>query len=51
MTSILVVDDSAVDRCLVSELLKKEPAWTVEIAEHGLAAFGENRASRCPTSC
>jgi CheY-like chemotaxis protein len=39
MTFILVVDDSAVDRCLISELLKKEPGWTVEIAEHGLAAM------------
>jgi CheY-like chemotaxis protein len=39
MTSILVVEDSPVDRCLISGLLTKEPAWTVETAEHGLAAL------------
>ncbi len=35
MTSILIVDDSAVDRALAGELLGKEPDWTIEQAENG----------------
>ncbi len=35
MTSILIVDDSAVDRALARELLGKEPDWKIEQAENG----------------
>lgn len=39
MTKVLVVDDSAVDRCLIGELLAKEPRWKVEYAENGSEAL------------
>ncbi len=35
MTSILIVDDSAVDRALAGELLGKEPEWEIEQAYCG----------------
>ncbi len=39
MTTMLVVDDSAVDRCLVGELLKSSAVCTVEYAANGLEAM------------
>jgi len=45
MTSVLVVDDSAVDRALVGELLGKEPHWTIEQAENGSEALARMKAS------
>src|SRR6188474_2244411 len=39
MTSVLIVDDSAVDRRLVSGLLSKEAGLTVEVATHGVEAL------------
>ena len=35
MTTILVVDDSAVDRRIVAGLLEKESDWRIEFAENG----------------
>ena len=39
MTTVLVVDDSAVDRRLVGALLAREPEWKVEYAEDGSEAL------------
>lgn len=39
MPTVLVVDDSAVDRRFVGELLAKEADWTVEYAVHGADAL------------
>jgi CheY-like chemotaxis protein len=39
MTTVLVVDDSPVDRRLARGLLEAESQWTVQEAEHGLAAL------------
>jgi CheY-like chemotaxis protein len=41
LTSILVVDDSAVDRRLICGLLGMESHWSVIEAEHGLAALAK----------
>ena len=45
MTTILVVDDSSVDRKLVIGLLKQEPGWVVVEACDGNAALVEMKAS------
>lgn len=39
MPSILVVDDSSVDRSFVGGLLGQEAGWTITSAAHGLAAL------------
>jgi len=39
MSSVLVVDDSAVDRCLMGELLAKDPGLEVEFASDGEEAL------------
>jgi len=39
MTTILVVDDSAVDRRIVGGLLKKEGGWRIEFAENASEAL------------
>jgi len=39
MTTILVVDDSAMDRRLVGGILEKNPDWTVIYADNGRAAL------------
>jgi CheY-like chemotaxis protein len=39
MTTVLVVEDSAVDRRLIGELLGRESRWTVEYAENGAEAL------------
>lgn len=39
MTTILLVEDSAVDRTLVQGLLQREPAWLVRTAEDGADAL------------
>jgi CheY-like chemotaxis protein len=39
MTTILVVDDSAVDRCVVARLLEKGSDWRIEFAESGSEAL------------
>ena len=39
MTTILVVDDSAVDRRIVGGLLKKEGSWRIEFAENASEAL------------
>ncbi|MGA2257496.1 MAG: response regulator [Thermoguttaceae bacterium] len=46
MTSVLIVDDSAVDRALVGELLGKEPQWKIEHAENGAEALARMKESR-----
>ena len=43
MTAILVVDDSAVDRLFVGELLRKQSGWVVDAAENGSAALAKMR--------
>lgn len=43
MASILVVEDSAVDRRLVGELLKRERDWTIEFAQNGSEALTRMR--------
>ncbi len=45
MTSILVVDDSALDRRLAGGLLEKQAGWSIRYAENGAAAMEqvENR--------
>jgi len=45
MTTILVVDDSAVDRRLVGSLLQESGDWTVEYAENGAEALEKVAAS------
>ncbi|MBW3600120.1 MAG: response regulator [Planctomycetes bacterium] len=45
MPSVLVVDDSAVDRKLVGGLLEKEPGLQVEFAENGRDALAKIRGS------
>jgi len=45
MTSVLVVDDSAVDRALVAELLGKESHWKIDQAENGTAALARMKES------
>jgi CheY-like chemotaxis protein len=45
MTSVLVVDDSGVDRALVGELLGKEPHWKIAYAENGAAALARMKES------
>jgi CheY-like chemotaxis protein/anti-sigma regulatory factor (Ser/Thr protein kinase) len=44
MTTILVVDDSEVDRRVVGGLLAKESSWDVDFAEDGAAAMDKIRA-------
>ena len=39
MSTILVVEDSALDRALLGSLLAKEPLWQVEFAEDGVEAI------------
>jgi CheY-like chemotaxis protein len=39
MPSVLVVDDSGVDRALAKGLLEREPEWTVACAENGQEAI------------
>lgn len=39
MSTILVVDDSAIDRKLVGGMLSKEPGLKIAYAEHGVAAL------------
>ena len=39
MPTILVVDDSSVDRSFVGGLLAREAGWTITYAAHGLAAL------------
>ena len=46
MTSVLVVDDSAVDRALVGELLGKEPDWKIAHAENGAEALTRMKESQ-----
>ncbi len=41
MSTVLVVDDSATDRCLVGGLLEKEDGLTVRFAESGAGALAE----------
>lgn len=43
MTTILVVDDSEVDRRHVGGLLAKEAEWDIDFAEHGAAAMEKIR--------
>ncbi len=43
MPTVLVVDDSAVDRRLVGGLLRKNPEWTVEYAANGVEALARMR--------
>lgn len=45
MPTVLVVDDSAIDRKLVSGLLKDLSHWTVELAENGSQALDKMRES------
>lgn len=45
MPTVLVVDDSAIDRKLVSGLLKDLSHWTVELAENGAQALDKMRES------
>ena len=45
MPTVLVVDDSAIDRKLVSGLLKDLSNWTVELAENGKEALERMRQS------
>jgi DNA-binding NarL/FixJ family response regulator/anti-sigma regulatory factor (Ser/Thr protein kinase) len=45
MTTILVVDDSAVDRCFVKALLEKNTDWKVLCAEDGDVALDQIRAA------
>jgi CheY-like chemotaxis protein len=44
MTTVLVVDDSAVDRRLIGGLLEKDERLTVDYAENGSAALAKIRA-------
>ena len=39
MSTILVVDDSAVDRCLAGGLLEKSGGWEVQYAVQGAEAL------------
>lgn len=39
MTSVLVVDDSAVDRKLITSLLSKNTDWKVDVCENGQSAL------------
>ncbi len=39
MTSVLVVDDSAVDRKLITSLLSKNTDWKVDVCENGKSAL------------
>lgn len=39
MATILVVEDSAVDRALIGSLLAKEPKWRIEFANDGVEAL------------
>lgn len=39
MTSVLVVDDSAVDRKLISALLSKNTDWKIDVCHNGTAAL------------
>ena len=43
MPTVLVVDDSAVDRRLVGGLLRKHPEWTLEFAADGVEALARLR--------
>lgn len=45
MTTILVVDDSAVDRRIVGGLLAKEGDWRIEYAENGSEALARMKAA------
>ncbi len=44
--TILVVDDSHVDRCLIRGLLLMHPQWEVELAENGQVALERIAAAR-----
>ena len=46
MTSILVVDDSAVDRRLVGELLERKFECSVQYAVNGVEAWRDSRICR-----
>jgi CheY-like chemotaxis protein len=46
MTTILVVDDSSVDRRLVGGLLEKKFQWTIEYAANGVEALARMQSSR-----
>ena len=39
MTSVLVVDDSAVDRKLISTLLSKNTDWKIDVCDNGTTAL------------
>ena len=45
MPHVLIVDDSAVDRRLVCEFLRKESRWTVEDAANGVEALARMKDS------
>ena len=47
MTTILVVDDSVVDRTFVGQLLANQGDWTIQYAVHGADAL-EKMAQACP---
>ena len=46
MTTILVVDDSAVDRRFVGELLKRDGDWRIEFAENGSEALARMKETQ-----
>ena len=46
MATVLVVDDSPIDRQLVGGLLKQETDWAVEFADDGAQALEQIRASQ-----
>jgi CheY-like chemotaxis protein len=46
MTTILVVDDSSVDRRLVGGLLEKKFQWTIEYAANGVEALARMQSAR-----
>ena len=46
MTTILVVDDSSVDRRLVGGLLEKKFQWTIEYAANGVEALARMQSCR-----
>ena len=48
MTTVLVVDDSAIDRRLVGGLLSKASDWKIEYAADGARGTGA-RSRRCRT--
>lgn len=48
MTRILVVDDSAMDRRLVTGMLQKHGGWTTQVAHNGAEAVREIEAGALP---